>query len=990
MHQMKKNIFLLVLILFSLNSFSQEVKGTIKDLNGNPLAGVAISTSTSNFSSISDLEGNFSISYNSNDKIIFTYLGFQTLQLNPSTSTMEVVMSEETTILSNVVVVGYGTKKVGAITGSVSQIKATDIIKTPSQSAIQAIQGKAAGINIVTNDEPGANPSIRIRGLGTLLGGRDPLYIIDGIEASSLNGLSPNEISTLDILKDASSLAIYGQKGANGVVVVTTKKGKGALKVSYDAYYGQKFIQRKVEMADSYRFAYYSNSALGSTNYFNFDQPYNTDWLDEITETGEVTSNHVSLAGGSDNANYYFGVTHYTEKGILIGTNFERTNLNSRNDFKLFDNKLKISPSINITLSKNTPKPLSAFTNAYKQSPIVPVKFDNGRWGVPLRNETTGLIDINGSDRFNNVANPAAQLYYFNEQNKNFTLFGSIATELSLYKNIKFNSNFGAEYNVSRGFTYTPSREIFLSQNPTKEIVDYPNQDPLNILNQRRGSSYRWNWDNFVTFTKEFDNSNLTVVAGMSRTTDNGYESISGTRWNVPEQSNYWTLDFSTYNNEIAPGAVVRNSNATPLVSIAYFARASYSLNDKYLFDATIRREGISSFLEDKRWGVFPSFSAGWILTKEDFMQNLKFINFLKIRAGYGEVGNANALGTNRIVFSSGTNYAFGSDETILPGTTIPFQVDPNLTWETMKEVDFGLDFTLLNNKLSGTIDYYNRKSENVILPVILPSVLSPGAVNVNTGAVSNKGVEVSFKWEDKINDKLSYWVGGNFSHNKNELTEAKSDYFANYIGGSLNNGQFTKQVIVGEPLGSFYVYEVTGFNSSGEFTYSSERKVAGSYIPTETFGISFGGKYKNFDFSVDTYGVTGNKIYNGKKAQRFGGENVESAVLENFWIPSNTNAANPYPFYNVPLPSSYYVEDGSFLRINNITVGYTLPKFWNKISKFRVYATAINPFIFTKYTGFSPEVSGNNNANPLGTAGIELDAYPTNKTFLIGLNVSL
>jgi hypothetical protein len=267
---------------------------------------------------------------------------------------------------------------------------------------------------------------------------------------------------------------------------------------------------------------------------------------------------------------------------------------------------------------------------------------------------------------------------------------------------------------------------------------------------------------------------------------------------------------------------------------------------------------------------------------------------------------------------------------------------------------------------------------------------LSPGAVNVNTGTVSNKGVEVSFKWEDKINDKLSYWVGGNFSHNKNELTEAKSDYFANYIGGGLNNGQFTKQVIVGEPLGSFYVYEVTGFNSSGEFTYSSERKVAGSYIPTETFGLSFGGKYKNFDFSVDTYGVAGNKIYNGKKAQRFGGENVENSVLENFWIPSNTNAANPYPFYNVPLPSSYYVEDGSFLRINNITVGYTLPKFWNKISKFRVYATAINPFIFTKYTGFSPEVSGNNNANPLGSAGIELDAYPTNKTFLIGLNVSL
>lgn len=974
----------------SLLSFAQEIKGSVKDSKGQPLSGVNIVASPSKKNTASDINGNFSIVVQKNDILSFSYIGYKTVTSPTDKLFLDITLIEEMNVFAEVVVIGYGTKKAGALTGSVSQIKATDIVKTPSQSAIQAIQGKAAGINIVTNDEPGANPSIRIRGLGTLLGGRDPLYIVDGIETSSLNGLSPNEIASLDILKDASSLAIYGQKGANGVIVVTTKKGKGSMKVSYDAYYGQKFIQRKVKMADSYRFAYYSNSALGSTNYFNFDQPYNTNWLDEITSTGEVTSNHLSMAGGSDNSNYYFGVTHYTEAGILNGTNFERTNINSRNDFKLLDNKLKISPAINVTLTKNTPKPLSAFTNAYKQSPIVPVKFDNGRWGVPIRNQATGIADYNGNDRFNNVGNPVAQLYYFNEQNKNFTIYGSVAAELSLHKNIKFNSNFGAEYNVGSGFSYTPSRDIFLSQNPTSQIEDYAASSPINILNQRKNTSYRWNWDNFVTFNKDFENSNLTVVVGTSRSTDNGSEFISGTRWNVPSQTNYWNLDLSTYNNEVAPGSVVRQNNSTPLVSIAYFARASYALNDKYLFDATVRREGISSFLEDKRWGLFPSLSAGWVLSKEDFMSKFDFVNFLKLRAGYGEVGNANALRPNKIVFASDYNYAYGADQTIFPGNSIPYQIDPNLTWETMKELDLGIDFTVLNNKLSGTIDFYDRKSENVILPVNLPSVLSPGPVNVNTGAVSNKGIELSFKWSDKFNDNLSYWVSGNFSNNKNTLTEAKNEYFSNYIGGGLNNGQFTKQVIVGEPLGSFYVYETTGFNSSGEFTYSTERKVAGSYIPTQTFGLSFGGKYKNFDFSVDTYGVAGNKIYNGKKAQRFGGENVESAVLDNFWIPSNTNAANPYPFYNVPLPSSYYVEDGSYLRINNITIGYTLPNVWKKISKFRIYATAINPFIFTKYTGFSPEISGNNNADPLGSAGIELDAYPTNKTFLVGLNISL
>lgn len=307
-----------------------------------------------------------------------------------------------------------------------------------------------------------------------------------------------------------------------------------------------------------------------------------------------------------------------------------------------------------------------------------------------------------------------------------------------------------------------------------------------------------------------------------------------------------------------------------------------------------------------------------------------------------------------------------------------------------MKELGFGIDFKTLDNRLSGTIDLYNRKSADVILPITLPTVLSPERVTVNTGDVTNKGVELSLKWDGKINDNLSYWVSGNFSHNKNELTSVSNSYFSDFIGGSINNGQWTKQVLVGEPLGSFYVYQVTGIDADGAFTYSTERVVAGSYLPTHTYGLSLGGKYRNFDFSVDTYGVGGNKIYNGKKAQRFGGENIESAVLDNFWTPTNPNAPNPLPFNIVPVSSTYYIEDGSFFRINNITIGYTLPKFYEKIDKVRFYFTALNPFLFTKYTGFSPEISGNNNADPLGSAGIELDAYPTNKSFLMGVNISL
>lgn len=985
---MKNFISLVVFLIFPFLSVAQLNKGKVLDAAGNAISEVTISSGNQIVSSA--LDGTFSINATIGDKITFSKLNFETITTKVSKDMTIQLFENKPNLLSEIVVVGYGTKKIGSITGSVSQIKAADILKTPSQNAIQAIQGRAAGINIVTNDEPGANPSIRIRGLGTLMGGRDPLYIIDGIESSSLNGLSSNEIATLDILKDASSLAIYGQKGSNGVIVVTTKKGKGTIKVTYDAYYGQKFIQRKVRMSDSYRYAYYNNTALGSSSYFNFEQPNNTNWLNEITSNGEVSSNHISLSGGNETANYYFSATNYKEKGILNGTQFERTNVNSRNEFKVLDNILKISPSINLSIVNNTPKPLSAFTNAYKQSPIVPVRFENGRWGVPLRNVDTGVIDINGSDRFNNVGNPAAQLYYTNEQNKNVTLFGSIGAELKILQNLKFNSNFGATFDWSRGFTFTPSRDIFLSQNATAEIVDYPLSSPINTLNQRRGSSYRWNWDNYFTYKKNFEKSELTAIAGMSRTTSNVSENLSGTRWNVPEQSNYWSLDLSTYNSEVAPGSVVSNSNATPIVSIAYFGRLEYEYDSKYLFSASVRREGISSFNESKRWGIFPAVSGGWVISKENFMENNPYFSYLKLRGGYGEVGNGNTLNSLNIpIFAPGYNYAFGTNQNIYPGNDQPYQVDPNLTWETMKEIDFGLDFTTFKNRLSGSIDVYDRKSSDVILPVTLPSVLSPGYVTVNTGDVSNKGAELSLKWTGEINKNLSYWISGNYSYNINELTNVDNAYFSEYIGGSINNGQWTKKVLVGEALGSFYVYQVTGINGDGNFTYSTNRVVAGSYLPKHTFGLSFGGKYRKFDFSIDTYGVGGNKLYNGKKAQRFGGENVEYSSLQNFWTPSNPNAENPTPFNEVPISSTYYIEDGSYLRINNITVGYTFPKFYEKINNVRLYVTAINPFIFTKFTGYSPELSGGDNANPLGNAGIELDAYPTNKTFLLGLNVS-
>jgi TonB-dependent starch-binding outer membrane protein SusC len=984
--------YLLIGVLLFVQAFvqAQEIKGKVTDSNGIPIPDVIVLVLETKENTVTDFDGNFSIKANSGDEIQFSMLSFEKTVVKASSNMVVVLKDDNQSQLNEVVMIGYGTKKLGSITGSVAQIKSADILRTPAQSAIQSIQGKLAGVNIITNDEPGANPTIQVRGLGTLLGGRDPLYVIDGIESTGLNGLSPSEIASMDILKDASSLAIYGQKGSNGVVIVTTKKGKeGGFKINYDSYYGVKSIQREVKMADSYRFTYYNNVALGSSTYFNLNnQPYNTNWLDEITDTGSVMSNFISLSGGSEKANYYLGYTNYQEEGILNGTKFDRNNINSRLEVKLLDDRLKISNAINFAIVKNTPKPLSAFTNAYKQSPIMPVKYPNGRWGMPFVNED-GFNDMDGV-RYNNVGNPVAQLFYTNEQNKNFTVFGSVKAELEIIDDLKFATNFGTTYDMGQGYTFTPNRDIWLSQNPTLEIEDYQESNPINTLNQRKYDNFSWNWDNYFTYTKTFGENEITGVLGMSRSTKNVSSYLSGTRLNVPEQSNYWTLDFSTNNTTIAPGAVVSNSQSTPIVSIAYFARADYEYGGKYLVTASIRREGISSFQEDQRWGMFPAVSVGWVMSNEDFFTKIELVNYLKIRGGYGEVANGNTGNSlNNLVFASGYNYAFGADQQIFAGANIPFQVDPSLSWETMKEIDFGFDFRMLENKLSGTFDIYNRNSENVILPVSLPPVLSPGSVYLNTGTVSNNGVELSLRWEDSINDNWRYSIGANYSHNKNELKNVNNAYFANVIGGSLGNGQWTKQVLVGEPLGSFYVYDVTGYNSDGGFTYSEERVNAGSYLPTYNYGVNLAIFYKNFDFSTDLFGVGGNKIYNGKKAQRFGGENVEYALLDDFWLPSNPNAENPKPFNEVPVASTYYVEDGAFLRINNITLGYVFPKFYEKIDKVRLYATAVNPFIFTKYTGYSPEIAGGNNGDPLGGAGIELDAYPTNRTFTLGLNVA-
>ena len=572
---MKKRTFtlLLVSLIVSGSLFAQNitVSGVVVDKKtSETLIGASLMQKGTSNGSITDLDGKFTFAMPVGATLLISYVGYNSQELvitdaNP----LRILLESNAKNLEEVVVVGYGTKKAGAITGSVVQIKSSDILKTPAQSAIQSIQGKAAGVNIIATDEPGKQPTVMIRGINTVLGGRSPLYIIDGVEATSLNGLSSNDIETIDVLKDASSLAIYGNKAASGVILVTTKKGtKGAIRVNYEGNVGFKGMLKTVDMADSYRFAYYQNFASGRSK-FDTNQPYNTNWLKEITRTGVTTNNAISLSGGEENVNYYFGISRYTEQGILKGTDYNRTNVISKNEYKLFKNRLKITQTFNLSITNNVPKPLSAFTAAYKQTPIMPVKYADGKWGMPFLDDVTSQIGVTG-DKFNNVPNPVAMLGYNDEENQNVTLFGTISAEYTIYKDLKFNSNYGATYDSGKGYTYTPNELNWFSQNPTGTA--FPDKY-YSTLQQRRSNFYVWNWDNYFTYNKDFGKHSMTMVLGMTRSTSRTTQDLSSTRYNVPSQSNYWILDLSKNDDKTAPSTLISNTSQTPLVNVGYFGR---------------------------------------------------------------------------------------------------------------------------------------------------------------------------------------------------------------------------------------------------------------------------------------------------------------------------------------------------------------------------------------------------------------------------------
>lgn len=975
---------------------AQEVKGTVVDKDGMPLPGVTIRVLQTDVNTVTDFDGNFTINAQNGQDLEFRMIGMKNSIQKVTGSKLNVTLEEDVTTLDDVVLIGYGTRKKIDNTASIVSLTSEEVNNRKVLNATQAIQGKAAGVQVTSSDVPGSSPSVVIRGLNTALGGRSPLYIVDGVPLDNINNINSSDILTYDVLKDASALAIYGNRGANGVIIITTKAGTSEkMTVEYDGFVGFRSPLERVKMAGSNKFSHYSNIALGTTT-FSQDQPTNTNWFDEITRTGVYSQNNISVSGASKSIKYFFSAGLYDEKAILNGLDYKRITLRNNNDIKISD-RLSLKQTLNIGITESNPKPLSAFTNAYKQSPIVPVYFPSGKYGVSFVGED-GFASETGSS-FNNVGNPVAQLDYFNEEQRYINLQAGLSLDYKIMDGLKYTSQFTANYNNWKSYNFNDTRNIWLSQDPTRTEELYDANAPINLLTKSRGENFDWNLANFLTYNKVFsDIHDIEFTLGTEINFYGSNETLSATRRDVPANSNYWSFNFSTSNLSDAISNTVTNERRL----LSYFGRAQYKLMDKYLVTATLRRDGTSQYQKDYRWGNFPSFGLGWVVSNESFLKDNTFLNLLKLRGGWGRLGNQN-VPLNNQAFTSNLNSTLGGN-IIYPGITINSQVDPSLSWEVIEELSVGVDFSLINSKLKGTFDIYDKSTTNLILNV--DSYLTAGTSQPSpghVGEVTNKGVEFSLRWDDKIGENFSYWVGGNISSNKNNLESITNPNISFSQGGGLGNGQYTKLLsfdAVGQPLGSFFLWEYAGLDETGQMQFFNvdgdivsqdqltvdDRKFVGSVIPKTMYGISVGATYKNIDFSIDGYGTGGSKVYNGKKAQRFSGENIEYDIATDFWTPTNTTAANPAPFNSVPVASTYYLESGDFFRINNITLGYTLPKISEHITSVRIYANAINPFIFQKFSGFSPEL--NNDGNPYGSQGIEIDAYPTVKSFVFGVNL--
>ncbi|MEA4935178.1 MAG: TonB-dependent receptor [Paludibacter sp.] len=998
---MKRLKFLMfILTLFAttvLTAQELKIQGTVVDKkSGETLIGASVLQKGTTNGTITNFDGFFSIKVPSGATLSITYVGYASQELVVTSETKLLVeMNPDAEMLGEVVVVGYGTQKVKDMTAPIATVKGTDLVKQATANAMSALQGKMSGVQVINSGAPGAGPSVKIRGVGSIGDYAHPLYIVDGVFVENIDFLSSGDIEDLTVLKDASAAAIYGVRAANGVVLVTTKKGKmDQTNVSYEGYMGVQIPVNVMQLTGTKQYVELVNEAnANTTGYVPKDvsaYPASTDWYRELLRNAVMHSHAVDISGASEKTNYSVGINYFYQEGIMKATNdYERFNFRARVDQKV-NNWFSMGFNTVISDYKKNNANDNAFFSAFVNPPVYSVYDDSNTAAYPVRFGSPQTYNFG-----NQYGNPVATAYYNNSKEDGMKLIFSTYAEITFIpEKFKFRTSFNEDIGFWKSQNYTPEFNVGGSQGVRKSS-----------LSKTYGVSTKQIIDNLLTYNDQIDEHSFNLMLGQSTRIEKK-SSVTGSAQDVPgydNQSIYLTT--SSFRDRNA------NDEATTYNGVSFFTRATYNNSDKYLATFTFRADGSSKY--QQKWGYFPSLGLGWVLTGEDFMSEQDVFQYLKIRGSWGLLGNDNVPANSAVTLgSSGAASSGIFGDVLVDGRGAQTVVQRFLNWEVVNEVNLGADFAVIDQKLNGEIDFYNRVTNNVVFYVPISAGGGVAEILNNNGKVRNMGVELNLNWKEKISNDLSYNISFNATTINNKVLELPG---REYIPGASVRGNYTTRTAVGHPIGSFYGYEIEKVYASesealqdpvsqdyklgGYFKYKNQnddsvinekdKVYLGSPIPWLMTGIDFGMNYKRFDASIALQGQFGNKVLNAKRMNRdvFADGNYDMDFYENRWTISNRNTEYPsaeaYNTSFIQQANNFFVEDASYIRIHNIQVGYTLNEI-KGIKSLRVYLSAQRPFTFFTYKGFTPEVSGAPISN-----GIDTSVYPMQAIYSVGLKMN-
>lgn len=993
--------------------------------NSIPIPGVSVLVQGTSTGTVTDFDGNYTITANEGDVLIFSYVGFSTKSISVTDqNVIDVALQTNTSELDEVVVVGYGTQRKALVTGASLQVDGDELQNQSRTNPLEALQGKTPGVQITsTSGQPGSGLNVTIRGLGST-GGNSPLYVVDGVLTGDISYLNNADIESISILKDAASAAIYGSQASNGVVLVTTKGGKkNSSRISFDQYYGFQTVTDKIDLLNAREYATIFNEAAvnsGRQPYFTSTQIENlntdTTWMDKMFEDNVVTQNYtLGFAGGGETSTYSSSFS-YTQQGGVVGgedlSNYKRYNARINSNHEMYDGFVTFGENLSFAYIKNNGVQVGNQYNnslrpAFNTPPLVPYLDDNGDF-YDTSNDAQPWLS--------GWANPYASMLLNNmNESNNQKLLGNVYAELNFTDNLKFRTSLGLDYYASESHNYQPIYQL--------SIYSFRIRDRVN---QAQAKGFSLLWDNLLTYNfKIAENHEFEALLGTSSFKFQGtYINGSNVDLIFNDLEHSW-LDNAVNSDgtQISLGGGPNNINKR----MSYFGRLNYNYKDKYLVNTTFRADGSSNFDEENRWGYFPSISAGWVVSMEEFLQDSNFISFLKLRASWGQVGNQNAGAFQYLapITFSNTNYVFGEEEGVLtPGAYPSRLANSGLRWETSEQTNVGVDARFLQNTLTFNLDVYKKTNKDWLILAPILATAGADAPFINGGDVVNKGIELALSYNNTLGD-FNYSIGINGAYNKNEVGNIPTA--DGIIHGATNqlfdNSPEFYRAESGQPLGYFWGLQTNGLfqtqadvdaytvdgnriqpnaqpgdvrfvDQDGNGIINDADKVnIGNPNPDLTYGLNLSFSYKAFDLAVSANGVAGNQIVQSYRNQSSQFANYSTEVFDR-WTGPNTSNSRPRVTLdnrNYSNFSDLFVQNGDFLRINNLTLGFDLAKAKENfaIQKLRIYASALNLYTFTNYTGMDPEVGyGISSDNYSFSSGVDLGYYPRPRTLLLGLNV--